>query len=243
MFSILEIPRKLQIVTAILILSVSSTDAYSQTDTILTSKSHKELTKVAVEQITKLESGTLLVMLHSRKNSINALKKSGQTDLANSVRAKQEKLNKTLINAFNSVFNFCPVYFFMNDELPLVTNNELDRVTFLDNDLNPNKGIKPEVTYFLICEYGNINSDPDAHFGHNYYDQTGKGLEKKSANYTSTNFGFRALVISDQTSRQLRKPFPYYVKSNESISFDKNAVKMVKKLNSKLLKYYNRNND
>src|SRR5205085_11075623 len=69
---------------------------------------HRNREEIMKEQIIKLKNGVLLVRLNSKKNSIDALIKNGQTEKAEQIRTNQAKYNKQVIKAFRINFTFCP---------------------------------------------------------------------------------------------------------------------------------------
>jgi hypothetical protein len=51
--------------------------------------------------------------------------------------------------------------------------------------------------------------------------------------------GFGALVIKSDQFIQLKKPFPYYVRTFDSLPIKRSPKTVVKKMNKKLHRFYN----
>ena len=75
----------------------------------------KQLKATTKVQINQLKNGALLLSLKTNKSKIAALKKIGKNNQAQDLEKKQSQLNKSIIAAFKTKFNFCPTYFFFSD--------------------------------------------------------------------------------------------------------------------------------
>ncbi|MFK7756912.1 MAG: hypothetical protein AB8B53_08290 [Flavobacteriales bacterium] len=166
------------------------------------------------EQILRLKNGVILVRLSTKEATINALNERGLTNKAKEVERYTKLNNLAWIQAFRGEFTFCPVYFFYSNESKKIRTNELDQVEFLDDALNPTN-YKPEKGVdYLIGDITNI--DPEY-----------------------SNATFEALIIKDAGFNQLKRPFPYYVRTFNTIFFLKRKPnKVVRKMNIKLKEFY-----
>jgi hypothetical protein len=194
--------------------------------------------KMAKYQILSLKEGTLLVRLYTKASTIAALRKKGKNIEADNLELQQSVINQSIISAFREKFSFCPVYFFYSYDSPLVHEKQFDKITFVNDQLETDTAIRFDVKYFLIAEFGTIEQDTIARFDSYYYDRTEKGLEKKALYNGSSNMGFGALVMKSEISVQLHRPFPYYVRTFETLPFVVNTNHVVSKMNKKLNKYY-----
>ncbi|MEA3504078.1 MAG: hypothetical protein U9R32_02630, partial [Bacteroidota bacterium] len=178
--------------------------------------SYKQIKQIkSEEQIHELKNGTLLVRLKTSVNKINALKEMGHFEKADKVKEEQKIENKKIVAAFNKSFNFCDIVFFYSDKSKNVMDRDFDNV-FLNENLEIDKKIKIDTDKeFFIAEFSGIEQDTTKHFSHYSYKQDEKGEFRKIPNYysPSTEIDFYALVIRDNNSIQLNKPFPYYVRA------------------------------
>ena len=182
----------------------------------LNTKEYLEL--LAREQINQLQNGSLLVRLMSKNESIKALRKAGNNRMANTIEKEQNYLNLAIIDAFRNNFDFCNVYFFYSEYSQNIRNKEFDKVVFLNNNLKPDKTIKYNNEYFLTGEYGFIEQDKVKYQG-------------------GSNMSFEALIIKDDQFKQLRRPFPYYLRTFATLPIKRKPKKVVRKMNNKLKKY------
>ncbi|MCO6500857.1 MAG: hypothetical protein J5I47_10825 [Vicingus serpentipes] len=140
------------------------------------------------EQIEELKQGTLLVRLKTSNNKINALKKVGNIEKALKVKAEQDLENKQIISAFKHYFNFCDVVFFHSNHSNNVRAKKLSNI-FLNDSLMIDGSIKVDTNRAIfIAEFGSIEAP-------------------------STS-GFQALIIKNDEFVQLKRPFPYYVRTS-----------------------------
>ncbi len=184
---------------------------------------HKQLQARTKEQINELKTGALLVRLQTRKLAINALKKSGLNKEADRIERKQKELNIKIVAAFKAEFTFCPTYIFYSDYSQNVMDRQFDKVSFLTDSLRVDSTIKFTKRNFLTAEFGIIEPDTAKHIS---------GGE---------HMGFDALLIKSDQFIQLRRPFPYYVRTLDLLPTKRNPNQVVKKMNKKLEKFYKEN--
>lgn len=181
-----------------------------KTTTEQSNSSKKENTEQAREQITQLLEGALLVRLQTKNKSITALREKGNDKLADKIETDQKKHNMEIVSAFRTLFDFCPVYFFFSDDSQNIKKGKLDQVAFLSESLIPDTNIHFSKTYFLTAEFGR----------------------------TEQGKSFGALVIMDSRFSQLKRPFPYYVRTFESLPIKRSIHRTVLMMNRKLHKFY-----
>lgn len=172
--------------------------------------SHIRTPVQAGEQINQLKNGALLVRLQTKNKSISALRKNGNDKLADKIETEQKSRNMEIVSAFKAGFNFCPVYFFFSDDSQNIRERQFDKVVFLSKSLLPDTTIKFTKDHFLTAEFGTTDGD--------------------------TSFG--ALIIKSDQLIQLKRPFPYYVRTFGSLPIKRSAYKTVKKMNKKLHQFY-----
>ena len=193
---------------------------------------------LATRQIADLKNGALLVRLQTRKNSVEALRKAGQHDRADVVEAMQRAKNRRIVKAFQEEFSFCPSYFFFSDGSEKVKNGDLNEVEFLNADLEVDTSIVFDHATFLTAEFGHITQDTAQYFS-NYRTKVNDdwSVQRVPAYYGGTNMGFGGLIIKSDQIIQLTKPFPYYVRTYNTLrSIDRSVIRM----NKKLIRYHAR---
>ncbi len=189
--------------------------------------------------IKQLKNGALLVMLEAKENSINALKKNDYFEMAELVEFKQHVKNSKIVTAFRNNFTFCPVYFFYDSYIDRVLSNQITDVVFLNDNMKLDSSIKFCESNYLFSEFGAIRQDTAKYFSHSYYDSGSNGMERRSVYNGGPDMRFEALIIMSKQMIQLKRPFPYYVKTQCTIPFFKRSTsKVVNRMNVKLFKYY-----
>ena len=191
------------------------------------------------EQIKKLKEGVLLVRLQTKENSIIALRKIGRDDLANKTVTKQIDYNLEIISAFRKNFTFCPTYFFFSNYSDSILSKQINGIIFLNDSLKPDPIIKLNNNNFLTAEFGIIEQDTAKYFESYYYYSSGNGLERRSSYYGGPDMRFGVLKIMSEQLIQLKRPFPYYVRTYTK----RKLSKVVSLMNRKLISYYVKNNN
>ncbi|MBE9466688.1 MAG: hypothetical protein IMY72_00005 [Bacteroidetes bacterium] len=195
----------------------------------------------SIKQINNLHNGVLLVRLKTKKMSISALKEIGKNELAHKVEIKQSNLNKEIISAFRDNFDFCPVFFFYSDYSQNIRDKQFDKVVFLNDNLLSDNISTFDNRNFFTAEFGIIEQDTSKYYESYYYEKENSNYERHSKYYGGTNMGFGALIIKSNQFIQLRRPFPYYVRTFDSFPIKRKKSKVVRKMNQRLHKFYNLN--
>lgn len=189
----------------------------------------------AHESIKALKGGALIVRLPSHQRKIDALKdvlsntrrndpnrKRLEKQLEETLADKQE-FNENMMAAFRKNFSFAKTYFMLDTATALLKNGQF-RGIFLDDKLQPDPAIVP--------------SGPPPYFV----------LRFGSTSDMATD-GLQAMAIMDDQLRDLEKPFPYYQRLHDFSAImggifpapgqkQKDALRIVGKLNKKLQAYY-----
>jgi hypothetical protein len=194
--------------------------------------------EVMCDQIMQLKGGILLVRLQTKENAINALLQVGNNKLANEVRDKQLKLNKEIVWTFKKHFTFCPVFFFYNNFTDTVLSGNFNGVVFLNDSLKPDTTIRMVGKNYLTAEFGLIDPDTAKYYSDNSDYMGEDGLERRNEYYGGANQRFEVLKIMSDRFVQLRRPFPYYVKSYDPYPDKEKIIKAVKKMNNNLFNFY-----
>lgn len=200
-----------------------------------TQNSHKEIKKVntrqSVEQIQKLKNGVLIIRLKTSNSTINAFRERGREEEAQKVEEKVKESGLELIKAFKKNFDFCDFYFVASTyTIPLKEKN-FKEVIFFNEKMEIDSSIKPDLSNFLIAEYGSVESDTNSYYQGSYVNRGGEGLEKRDTYSESGSFGYEALIIRDDHFMQLASPFPYNIRTWDGLI---KPNKVVKKMNKEL---------
>lgn len=184
---------------------------------IQTNAQQLDASATAVEQIHALRTGILLVQLDSKQNEIYVLKKSGKKVLAESLEKDQYLKNKEICYAFNSYFDFCPVFYFYKAYAKELRNGNFDKVVLLNENLEPAYKVDLKDELYLIAEWGHHIPE----------------LAKCDVKPTDHK-GFRGLFMLNPNFVQLSSPFPFAVKERKFLWFKKDAFTMVEQWNDAL---------
>ena len=181
------------------------------------------------EHIKALQQGVLLVRLKTAKNKIDALNKMGKTQWAQRIIREQRAENQKLVDAFAKYYTFSPVYFFFSDDSDKILQKQFAGVLY-DHKLQPAFENTAFQNKFLVAEIALVAQNPIP------VGQQETNASKQSDNQNST---FEGLVISDENLKQLSDPFPYYVRSFESLGkkIARSEARMVQKMNQKLIEF------
>ncbi len=202
-------------------------------------KVKKEQSKALIKQFKKT---ALLVSLPSYKHQINQYKKNGNTKVAKRIINKRDERNRTLMEAFRKHFDFCPVYFFYNDDTEKVRAKDLNGI-FVNSDLEKDPSIQLDDSLFLVGKLGYSvlhQSDNKSYTdvyknGYNLaegYTQSGV----KDSDYS--NYGF---TMVNQDFKLMPKPFPSHTRGY-FLFMKLSEDKIVTKLNQNLHRFYNKSN-
>ena len=177
----------------------------------------KQEKATAQESIIKLNNGILLVRLDFKFQKIKYLEEHNYFDEAEKLRKKQVKANQQIILAFDSLFHFCPVYFFPMIDSRLVLDKKFKEVRFYDINCLVDSTIQMSTENYLIGEFGTVKQDV-------------------SNNEGSKN-SMHAFVIHTDDFVQLRSPFPYYEKYMNNWFVKKRYRMPLIRINEKLNSY------
>ena len=188
--------------------------------------------------IRDMKNSVLLVRLKTRENSIQALKEAGHYDQMKIVQDKQREENKKIVTAFQEDFDFCPVFFFYSSCSKQVREHQFQNCLMnAELKLLSNEAVT-DIDHFYIAEFWYVERSDDEYFSHYSFDPDDEGNMEKRSNYSgSPELGVDALVLRDSNFRQLKKPFPYYVRTYQGFPFRRSESKTVQKMNKNLHDY------
>ena len=194
----------------------------------------------ARQQINQLQGGALLIRLETKSKVINALKKSGKESQAKIIEKMQAEYNMTIVRAFRAAFGFCPVYFFYSEHSEAVRAKSFAKVRFLTYDLKADGSVKFAGGNFFTAEFGTIEGDGGNDVDEGDTKQNDKSKEGVSEYKGGVSMGFGALLIKDDQFVQLSRPFPFYVRTFDSLPTKRSPKKVVELMNEKLQEFYAR---
>jgi hypothetical protein len=186
-------------------------------------KNRKEQSK---EWLAQLENGHLLVQLFNRDRTKKHIEAELGPDAVARYEADQMEKRKRLMKAFETHFTFCPVLFFYSNDASHLKNKDFDRVTFYNTQHQVIPAEQVNISSFLIGEVARVESDSITYV-------SADGTTKKRPSYA-----FSAFVFRDDQFRQLRKPFPFYVRTMQGTPiFQRKENGLVKTIQNKLVRF------
>ena len=176
---------------------------------------NKEADSIAYSHIQRLKNSVLFVRLRTNHLSIQKLEEQRKFKEADYLRAKAERENKSIIQAFKNTFTFCDVHFFLSESTEDVKWRDFDGI-FVDDSLQaiPRSPID-EYAPFYTLDFGQV------------YFQT-------------FSEHFEGIAVMDEYFQQLERPFPYFVRKLSGIRVVKRTdEEMVLELQKNLDEFYN----
>lgn len=164
----------------------------------------------AVDHLTRLKEGILLVKLYTRNQAIEAMRERGYETSAQNLEKEQHFKHLAITNAFEMKYNFTPkVYFFYSDHSKKVMYRDFEGI-LMGYDLQTLHNVNIKDTAFYVAEFG----------------------------YTEEK-DIAALVVRDNNLDFLEAPFPYFVRTFEGWLFlERSYPKVVELWNEKLFNKY-----
>ena len=174
--------------------------------------------ETAKQAISVLKNGVLLVRLNFKQKEVAYFEEFKNTKEADRIRKQQLKLNLHIINAFNDLYNFSPIYFFGMENSRKVVDGNYSEITFYNNDGVADPSLKLESKNFLIAEFGMVETD--------------------TSNNQGATTSMNALVVRSNKFVQLRDPFPFYAGYSPMARAKKRFRMPVLRLDERLHNYY-----
>ena len=170
----------------------------------------------AQDYIQELKNGALLVRIPStNQHKLKYLIAKGDTMKMLEEIEETQKYYENIVEAFNTEWSFCPVYFFWSDKTSEIKKGNLNNVYDFRGFLHPlTKQQKEQIkNNYLIAYIGE----------------------------TQGNLKFNSLILSNPELIQLKKPYPRYVRTYSGLSFlQRELNKTVRILNKKIEWHYSR---
>ena len=202
-----------------------------------TPPSNEELRQRANHSFVVLKENVLLVRLKSNIKKINALKEYGYVVESKEFQNLKDVENREIVKSFKDEFSFCDTYFFFSENSNLVRAKDFSEPIFLDENLKIDPSVVLPTDSFLIAEFGHVMSDPGPYKDF-YISDPEDGFNKRTSYWAGPNLRFGALIIMNNQFVQIRRPFPRYARTFDSLPFLKRSiVNTVARLNKKLFKY------
>lgn len=226
------------ILSAVLIIFLCNL-TFAQDNSKYGDNSYVRVRTVAKDNIIQMKQSVLLVRLHTKKASIQALRDIGKNEDADKIESRQRLENLRIVSAFRRHFNFCPVYFFYSEYSQNIIDKQFDKVLFINDSLVEDPSIKPDLSSFYISEFANHQPDTAMYYSGSTYRADGSdNPEPVKKYYGGTELQIEGLLVENQVFVQLSDPFPNFIKSGIFNSKEM-ANKCVTKLNDRLHNFYN----
>ena len=202
----------------VIVLMILGLTAFSQSEK---KQKRRALKKQKIEytqgKIHELRNTALLVRLRGYQKQISAFEKQENASMVKLMKSKRDELNQSIIEAFNSEFDFCKVYFFYNYDTQKIKNKDFENV-LVNKDLKIDDSIEFDLDDFLIGEIGYAFHELDTIT-------------------TSTDFSNYGFHIRNQDFQMVLKPFPGF--TSGYFAFVKRSKKrIIRKANTRLHNYY-----
>jgi len=181
----------------------------------------------AFDHIEMLRQNTLLVRLKSEDKKIAALQKANRQTRIEKTKARLQKENTAIINAFKNNFKFSKFYFFYANEAKLLRNQKYHEITLYDIHHQPVPDNSFIENGYLIAALDYIHE----------FEFVGENDTIRKV--VSATFGYPSLVLMDKDFIQLSKPFPRRILNRGGDLLDPEEVVM---LDLQLFKFYKRLN-
>lgn len=157
----------------------------------------------------------MLVRLHTRSNTIDALRKRGMKAEAQKIKEEQRQENIEILKSFKYVYTFSPVYFIWSDSSHLIPISDPADLPLLNESLEIDTAINPKGNSFLVGDFGITDAGP-------------------------TGLTVSGFVVRNKNLEQLQDPFPYYTRSYEGLPHERTPVQVVQQFDKKLRKFSNK---
>lgn len=189
-------------------------------------------------KINELRNAAMLVSLRSYKKQIEAYREKGNEKMAQHIEFKRDELNRSIVDAFVSEFDFCPVYFFYNSDSKKIKERNFENV-FVNLDLKVDSLIEFDLETFMIGSLGFSVTDTNVSYSYvdvykNGYNNAAGYARSSMVESDISHYGFS---IMDKDFNYIEKPFPRFV-NGYFLVVRKSIPKIVIKVNEKLYKFY-----
>ncbi len=180
-----------------------------------------------------LKNGAILVRLKTNSNSIKALK-GNNDDLMERIIAKRDTLNKEIIDAFNTNFALCTVYYFYSDDSKYIAQAKFEGV-LLDNELNKIKDIPILKDNYFIMEFSYLMQNTEKTWSYSEWG-TRDGKAQNIDYYSGGNEkGPDALIVLMPNFRLVPNYYPYFTRTFERLPIiARSKARTVEKLQEKI---------
>lgn len=196
--------------------------------------SNKEYSKVKLQE---LKRTALLVRLRGYKKQIDAYSERGDTAMVKLMKQKRDEHNQSIIDAFATEFDFCPVYFFYNFDTKKIKDKDFKNV-FVNKSLEIDGTIEFDLDTFLIGELGYTLTDTMLSPSHvdRYKNRHNMSEGYVSYDQVESDIGHYGFNIRNQDFVFLDKPFPGFISGYFAFLRRSDDV-VIKKLNIELYKF------
>ncbi len=183
---------------------------------------------VAAWQINKLKDGALVVKLKTNNHLLEALKRDGNTVLAEQKRLENLAVNLNMSRAFRNNYNFSKIYFIYSNYGDSLLKGKRSGI-FLDSALNIDPSITMTEPFYIISESDALYNSS---IGFVPEDSANKVVEQGSPTLANV-----PIVLKNKYGHQLKRPFPFYAK-NDLVPASNNGFKVYVLINGVPIPFY-----
>lgn len=165
----------------------------------------------AKKDLETLKEGVLLIKLYDYQSKIDKLRENGYDKTADNIQQESDSLNKVIVKAFTTLYEFSDFGFYMSSNESLIKDGDFSHVYFLNG-------------------VDTISSHSDIFY-----------LDSKHVFFESMQSSQLGYSIFDKDFNLLEEPFPYYVRKRQSIFFlRRDHFEMTIKLQENLNKFWDK---
>lgn len=165
----------------------------------------------AKKELETLKEGVLLIKLYDYQSKIDKLRENGYDKKANQIQQESDSLNKVIVKAFTTLYEFSDFGFYMSSNESLLKQGDFSHVYFLSG-------------------VDTISSHSDIFY-----------LDSKYVFFESMQSSQLGFSLFDKDFNLLKEPFPYYVRKRQSIFFlRRDHFEMTLKLQENLNKFWDK---
>jgi len=197
-----------------------------------------EATIEAKDHVRKLKEGVLLVRLQNRTKGLEVLRGKGLGDMADAKERELLEEHREIAQAFKDAFTFCPVYFFYSDQSQLLRDEDWQQLKIFNAELKEDTTVVLTGRNIYTAEFDKVQDESEGFYGRKELRNSEKGATNEPIKYTNQVSGFSALIIKDRQILQLKRPFPYYVKTFDSVFFRRSKFRSVQLMQENLMRFY-----
>ena len=181
-----------------------------------------------------LSNGAILVRLKTYHNILKAYEGKDESRY-NVIVAKRDRENQELIDAFESKWVLCPVYYFYSNNSKQIKEKKFSGV-LLNGNLEPVDSLPLLNNNYLIVDQNFTQGDTAKIYRGNYLSMDGDELKRQDVYAFENSNTLQGLILYTPEFCPLQYPYPYF--SKKYVLFvTRTPQKMVARLQIKIIDY------